>query len=93
MARCHARCRNCRARRVLSKRPEQYQCLPKCRNCGARDYVADKWMNERNTKRMTCHADCRPYPHRKGSKGCHFDENGKHRHGEAIELPGIELPF
>lgn len=93
--RCHARCRNCRTRRVLRKgRPETYLVLPKCRHCGARNYVADKWMMERNTKAMACHADCYPFTHRRGSLRCNYDQDGRYRHGEvAPDLPGIDLPF
>lgn len=91
--RCHARCRKCRTRRVLKARPETYLQLPKCSHCGSRDLVADKWMNERDTKAMTCHADCRHFPHRLGSLGCKYETNGVYRDGQITELTGIELPF
>lgn len=68
----HCRCRKCSARKVLPKHPDEYLRQPKCWSCGARDYRADRWMNNRNNKRQTCHADCYHFPHRVGSLGCKF---------------------
>lgn len=91
----HVRCRKCRTRHKLKKRPELYHLLPRCRNCGARDMVWDKWMNERNLKDKTCHADCLPFPHRMGCADCKFLANGEYRHGPVPDLPGSdeEFPF
>lgn len=92
MARCHVRCRKCRARKVMRLRPEYYQTRPAC-PCGGL-YVADKWMNERNTKAMKCGCDGYPFEHhRMGSLKCHFNQDGSSRYSEPIEMPGIDLPF
>lgn len=93
MGRCHVRCRKCRTRQALPRSPSQYQTPPRCRSCGAEALVADRWMNTRNTKKMTCHSDCYPFPHRRGSLGCKFTEAGEYRHGKLSLLPGIALPF
>jgi hypothetical protein len=92
MARCHVRCRKCRARKVLPKRPERYETRPACA-CGGL-YTADKWMNERDTKAMKCGCDGYDFEHhRMGSLKCHFNADGSSKYGEPIELPGIELDF
>lgn len=92
MARCHVRCRKCRARKVLPKRPEHYATRPAC-PCGGL-YTADKWMNERDTKATLCSCDGYHFQyHRAGSLKCKFNADRTYRAGEIVELPGIELPF
>lgn len=88
--RTHVRCRKCRARRVLPRHPERYAGrLPVCRSpgCGSRDYVADKWMNERNTsprgtRAMGCTCAGYWFTHRRGSLFCWYRSDGSDR------LPG-----
>jgi len=92
MSRCHVRCRHCEKRRVLSKHPDAYRRLPACKGCGERDYRPDTWMNNRKTP-PTCHADCRPYPHRRGTWYCKFLPSGEYRDGEVVYATGIDLPF
>lgn len=92
MARCHVRCRKCRARKVLPMRPEHYANRPAC-PCGGL-YTADKWMNERDTKATLCSCDGYHFPyHRAGSLKCHNNADGTSRYGPPVLLPGIELPF
>ncbi|WAX22826.1 hypothetical protein MAJJADAN_00064 [Pseudomonas phage Amjad_SA] len=94
----HARCRQCRARRVLSRHPDAYRTLPRCRNCGARDYHADKWMNERNVKAMTCHCSGHGpgyhYPHRRGALWCNYQPGGDWKTLEQFEaeIKRLEVP-
>lgn len=93
---CHSRCRKCRSRRALARHPDAYQIQPRCRNCGSRDHVADKWMNERNTKAMTCRCDGHgsglPFPHRRGSLWCYYLASGEWKSTDrfAAELASIE---
>jgi hypothetical protein len=72
VARYHCRCRECEARRVLPKKPDEYfkwsvkKCdfvnfVPPCKNCGAKNYRIDKWMNQRDTRKSKC--DCAGYVH------------------------------
>lgn len=90
MSRFHVRCRKCGARRVLPKRPEKYARLPACMSCGKKSYRIDKWMQNRNTKKMAC--TCAGYVpftrnpkttvwelHRKGSPYCHYRADGTER--------------
>lgn len=123
MARCHVRCRACRTRRVLPKKPTDYRNLaacpkcekentgdshkcsgcgyqhlilaPKCSHCRSTSYFADKWMNGRNVKEMTCHNDCLPFPHRKGCSDCKMTADGKYKAGDPELLPGLpgDYPF
>ncbi len=90
MARCHVRCRKCRARKVLPKRPEQYLERPAC-TCGGL-FSADKWMNERDTKATVCGCDGYPFQHHRiGSLKCHFKADGSSKYGPPAELPGVEI--
>ncbi len=68
MSRCHVRCRQCQARKVLKKHPEAYyrysvakgefvSYAPACANCGGRAYRADRWMNERDTRVTSCYCN------------------------------------
>lgn len=91
--RVHARCRNCRTRRVLTKLPEAYQQQPRCTCCGARNFVADQWMNNRNSALKTCYLDCYPYPHQVGSRNCCMKRDGTSRHPEPEPVKGLDLPF
>lgn len=53
---------------------------PACGLCGARNYIADRWMNKRDTRKAAC-MECGGYwfPHRKGSLFCHFRKDGSPR--------------
>jgi hypothetical protein len=97
MARCHVRCRKCQARRVLKRHPETYfkwsakelahvNRAPACNNCGAQDYRVDTWMNQRNTRAMSCSCNGyvvlthkAPWPHRIGSPYCSYRKDGTQR--------------
>ena len=82
-ARCHVRCRCCRARRVLPRHPERYvRALPRCSSCGARAWAADKWMNNRPTGKLGCICGGYWFKHRKGSLYCWHRVDGSDR------LPG-----
>lgn len=95
MARYHVRCRNCQARRVLKREPAAYvrwntkhlalvSTAPAC-GCGSKEYRVDRWMNERDTRAMSCdcagyvHLTGRVFPHRKGSLYCWFRKDGTQR--------------
>lgn len=96
MARCHTRCRKCRTRRVLPKKPLSYIEPPLC-PCGG-VLVRDKWMEERDTKAMSCRCDGLHFvPHRMGSRQqdriCHYMPNGECRYGEIEPMKGLDLPF
>lgn len=80
----HCRCSRCQTRRVLARHPLSYVVQPRCANCGARDWRPDKWMNERNSKAMTCRGECMHYPHRRGSRGCWYQANGEWKPNEQI---------
>lgn len=85
---CHARCRQCRARRKLSKHPEEYRTQPQCQ-CGARDWAPDKYRKDVELPqirrgigryvRCGCagHALVLTYPHRRGSVWCCYQANGE----------------
>ena len=81
----HTRCRSCDHRQALSKPVEQYTRQPHCRVCGG-VLRPDKWMNERNTKAMTCtcdgHGPGYHYPHRRGSVWCYYQPNGEWKTNE-----------
>jgi hypothetical protein len=85
---------------VLKRHPETYfkwshaklamvSTAPAC-GCGGRDYRVDRWMNERDTRAMSCdcagyvHKTGRVFPHRKGSLYCWFRNDGTQR------MPGDE---
>lgn len=87
--RVHARCRECRTRRVLTKLPENYQQQPRCSCCGARNFVADQWMNNRKSALKTCY----PYPHQVGSRNCCIKRDGTSRYGTPEPVIGLDLPF
>lgn len=74
----HCRCRRCQARRVLKRQPSEYIRQPRC-SCGARDYRPDPYMNNRNNRTNTCHADCYHFPHRIGSLQCKFLKPGVYK--------------
>lgn len=77
----HCRCRVCGARQALRKSLDTYCPSPQCRNCGERKLRPDSWMNNRNTKVMTCscsgHGLGYTYPHRRGALWCNFQPNGE----------------
>lgn len=74
MSRCHVRCRDCGARRVLSMHPDWYVRPPACRTCGGKRYRPDAWMNKRNTSPYHggdgCNCGAYHFPHRRGSGSC-----------------------
>lgn len=79
--RFHCRCRKCDARRALPRHLDEYHRKPHCRVCGSTDLRPDKWMNERNTKAMTCtcdgHGPGYHHPHRRGSVWCYYQPSGE----------------
>ena len=79
MTRWHVRCRSCRARRVLPKHPDLYRLQPQCRRCRVRNYVADLWMNQRNTRAMACYCYGYPFIHRVSSRFCQFRKDRTER--------------
>lgn len=99
MSRVHVRCRNtaCRAARVLKRHPETYERLPPCRSCGCREYLANGWMNRRDTKKMSCdcagyvHLTNRVFPHRKGSLYCWYRANGSQRMEGDVDFKDARL--
>ncbi|MBR8027804.1 hypothetical protein KDX27_22630 [Burkholderia cenocepacia] len=80
MPRCHVRCLHCEARRCLPRLLSQYVRPPRCRVCGKRLYRVDRWMNQRDTRKMRC--DCSGYwfPHRRGSLFCWLRSDGSERY-------------
>jgi len=93
----HCRCRKCRTRRALPKHLNQYIRVPSCRNCGG-ELHSDQWMNQRNTKAMTCtcdgHGPGYHHPHRRGSIWCYYQINGEWKSNEqfAVEAATLENP-
>lgn len=80
----HVRCRACRARRTLTRNPEEYYRIPPCRRCGKRNWGLDTYRSkhERGSKPRT--GRCYPgrdscggyhFPHRKGSGFCDHNPN------------------
>lgn len=63
----NVRCRRCKARRVLSKHPDDYVRLPLCGTCGTRD---KGYLVVKLTKTITCSCMGYPYPHRYLSPNC-----------------------
>lgn len=81
-SRTHCRCRRCGARQVKKMPLEWYKFPPRCRQCGRRELREDKWMNERDTRATKCTCDgysVPPFPHRRGSRFCHFRADGSRR--------------
>lgn len=75
--RIHCRCRKCRARKTLSKAPDQYLRPPRC-PCGG-VYRVDKWANSRPWRKNLCHCDgvwfsIKGSPHRRGGGQCVYNE-------------------
>lgn len=83
----HCRCRHCDKRRALKMHPDAYRVQPKCSNCGARSWRKDEYrhrvelpqMRRRTGRYRVCHADCYHHPHRIGSIGCKFNQQGEYR--------------
>lgn len=77
----HCRCRKCGARNALRQHINLYKREPTCRACGKPELRPDKWMNNRNTKAMTCYCDGHGpgyhYPHRRGSVWCNRQSSGE----------------
>lgn len=63
--------------------PDWYRRRPRCRVCGKFDTLRlDKWMNERDNRALKCECDgylTPHFPHRRGSKYCHFRKDGTRR--------------
>lgn len=78
--RCHVRCRHCETRRCLKRKLSEYLRVPACEVCGKRDYRVDRWMNRRNTTRMTCTCAGYWFPHRQGSLFCWSRADGTQRY-------------
>jgi hypothetical protein len=76
--------KNCQARKVLSKHPDEYKITPVCDNCGGRQFRIDRHRMTENHKAKGC--TCAGYQwsafggiHRKGSKFCWYRADGTQR--------------
>ena len=99
-SRTHTRCRKCRTRHAIAMHPDMYVKAPECA-CGGK-LVYDKWMNERDTKKMRCGCDGMNFGyHRIGSRNpgadrqCHYNPDGSSRYGPVEEIINTvdEFPF
>lgn len=63
----YVRCRNCKARRVFKRHPDQYFRLPKCKTCETnhKGYLVGK-----PTITITCYCNGYHFPHRYLSPNC-----------------------
>lgn len=79
----HCRCRVCQARQVKPRHPDEYLRGPRCRQCGRVNTLrVDKWANNRWRWEKTCTCGGYHFPHRMGSRWCHYRKDGTDR------LPG-----
>lgn len=78
--RCHVRCRHCMTRRCLKRKLSEYLRVPACEVCGKRNYRVDRWMNRRDTTRVTCTCSGYWFPHRQGSLFCWQRADGTQRY-------------
>lgn len=67
-------CRNCGARQMKAKHPDEYVIGPLCRGCGKRGTLRlDQWYDKRSSKRRGhCRCDGLYFPHRRESLGCNY---------------------
>ena len=72
------RCKQCRARKALKRRIDNYIRPPKC-SCGSREFYFDSYRfnsgtKDRSGKHGLCYCDSYMYPHSKASKLCRYSE-------------------
>lgn len=67
----HCRCRQCGARQVKAKHPDEYTRRIRCKRCGAFDSLRiDQWADRRGWRSQTCYCDGYHFPHRIRSTWC-----------------------
>jgi len=104
----HTRCKPCRARRKLSRHPDEYQLQPRCTNCGERSWVVDQYRHRVELPQMrakagryrSCHCDGYHFAHRIGFGACKYHLGGGLRlpvaeqsDGQAKQIEFDNIPF
>lgn len=85
------RCLKCRHRRSLNHKPDDYVRPPKCKFCGSTKWWLDTYrMKKEMDSKLTCNCGGYWFPHRKGSKFCHYHPNAEQIHTEEAHLRNLK---